>query len=146
MEIITQNLKETQAVARALAQEILAGRPLKKALVLAFSGELGAGKTSFVQGLAKGLGIKVKVKSPSFLLMKQYKVPGKEIFLIHLDCYRLNSFEDLESLGFSDLLNDAKNIVALEWAEKVRKYLPKNNTLFLKFEHAGEKSRKIKIQ
>ncbi len=146
MEIVAKNPKETQRVAEALAQEILVGRPQKRALVLALSGELGSGKTSFVQGLAKGLGIRAKVKSPSFLLLKQYGVPGREIFLTHLDCYRLNSFEDLESLGFSDLLADPKNIVALEWAEKVKKYLPKNNTLFLKFEHAGEKSRKIKIQ
>lgn len=123
----------------------------KNALVIGLEGELGAGKTTFVQGLAHILGIKAKVKSPTFNLMKKYPIPktkNQELrttnFLYHLDCYRLKDHNDLLVLGIKDILKDKDNVLVIEWPEKVKKILPKKY-IKIKIEHVSEGQRKIKI-
>ncbi len=108
---------------------------LKAGDVVALYGDLGAGKTTFVQGIAKGLGIKNFVTSPSFVIINEYhfEMANKELSFIHIDLYRIETEEELTDLGLSDLFNDF-SIVAIEWAEKAQKILPKNcKKVFLNF-------------
>ncbi len=119
----------------------------KNALVMALEGELGAGKTTLTQGLAKILGIKAKVKSPTFTLIKKYKIPRlkKSRFLYHLDCYRLRDHRDLLALGIKDILNNKENVILIEWPERIRKILPKNH-IKIHMDHVNKHTRKITIR
>lgn len=128
IDIETKSLKETQKTANFLAKEIIKDPGKKHALVLALSGELGGGKTTFVQGFAKGLGIKEKVKSPTFLILKNYKLQTKNYKLFtHIDAYRLKSAKEIIGLGWNDLVRNPHNIVAVEWARNIKKVLPKGS-------------------
>ena len=140
MEIITKSAKETQKVGRFLAEEIIKGKRIKgKAIIIALEGDLGGGKTTFIQGFAKGLGIKDKITSPTFVIFKKYD------FLYHFDCYRINKSEDIINLDFNEIINNNKNIVVIEWAEKIKKVIPKNS-LWLKFEYLDKNERRIIIK
>ncbi|CAN5318050.1 hypothetical protein BH10PAT1_BH10PAT1_3980 [soil metagenome] len=103
-------------------------------------GELGAGKTTFIQGLAKGLGIKNKITSPTFILMRTYDR------FSHLDLYRLEGDieNEVRNLGLFDIMGKENNIVAIEWAEKIKNVLPKE-TVWINFENMNENERKITI-
>jgi len=133
---ITNSFEETQNLAANLAPKLKGGD------ILALSGDLGGGKTTFVQGLAKGLGIKEKVQSPTFVLMKIYQVPKKKFSLCHIDLYRLKNKKDIESVGFQDYLRNNDYICVIEWAEKIKKILP-SKAKWIKFEYVDEKTRKI---
>ncbi len=139
MEIITKSAKETQRVGMFLAEEFIKNKPDKnKAVVVALEGDLGGGKTTFIQGFAKGLGIKDKITSPTFVIMKKYN------FLYHIDCYRIKD-KDLLELDFNEIISNNCNFIVIEWAERVKKILPKN-TLWLKFEYIDKNKRKILIK
>ena len=146
MEFITQNPSQNKAVIR----ELIKGRENKKrsgALVLGLEGELGSGKTTFLQTLARELRVKEKVLSPTFVIMKKYGIPENRRGLknfYHFDCYRLGNSKEILSLGFEEIIKGKKNLVAIEWAEKIKDILPKD-AIWLKFEHLGEEKRKIKI-
>jgi len=145
-KIITKNERETKKVAGLLAKEIVR-KPLKvkNAVVIGLQGELGSGKTNFVQGFAKELKIRKRLTSPTFVVLKRYAISNKQYAnLYHIDCYRLNKASDLLDLDFSEIINNPKNIVLIEWAEKVQKILPKN-TIRIKFRVIDEKKRKITI-
>ena len=119
--------------------------PEKKAFVLGLEGDLGGGKTTFLQGFAKGLGIKEKILSPTFVLMKRFSIKkNKSGFkdFYHLDCYRIENPKEILSLGFKKIISNSNNIVAIEWADRVKKILPKD-ILILKFEFINETTRKI---
>lgn len=124
---------------RALAQEIFnntiqpESNP-QKALVLALQGELGAGKTTFTQALAKALGIKKRILSPTFLVMKRFPLPQNIDFenLYHIDAYRVG-VKDLKALDIEEILGKP-NIVVVEWADRVKSILPKD-TLWVRFRH-----------
>ena len=133
IEIITENAKETQKVGEILAQEIKKGQ---KALIIGLEGELGSGKTTFIQGLAKGLKIKERITSPTFVIMKKIG------WFYHIDCYRVKS-KDLLDLGFREIISQP-NLVVIEWAEKIKKILPKN-TFWIKFEYLDKNKRKMII-
>lgn len=98
------------------------------ATLITISGELGAGKTSFVQGAARALGISEPVTSPTFVLEKVYELPEKRgqhfTRLVHIDAYRLEGSGALAPLGFADLMREPKNLVMLEWPERVSDALP----------------------
>ena len=112
------------------------GRPLgKNAKVIALIGDLGAGKTTFAQGFLKELRVKRRVISPTFLIIRPYKVKaGRYATAYHIDCYRLNNLTELLSLGFKELIGDPKNIVLIEWPELIKKYLPRD-TRWISIEH-----------
>ena len=110
--------KETKLLAQKLAGKIKFG-------VIALFGELGAGKTTFVQGFAKGLGIKGKIISPTFVLIRQHPISGTKKVLYHIDLYRLNNMKGLKQLGLQEIWSDPKNIVLIEWADKIKNLLPK---------------------
>ena len=137
----TKSPKETQQLAGFLLEKFLKIKS-NNALVVALEGELGAGKTTFVQGLAKALRIKAKVKSPTFNLMKHYKIKDKTLY--HLDCYRLRDHKDLSILGIKDILSDSKNFVLIEWSERVKKILPKNH-IKIHIDHIDKNIRKITV-
>ena len=153
IEIITKNPSQTKKAAKELAFSIKETRGRKTALVLALEGDLGSGKTTFIQGLAKGLVIRDKILSPTFVVFKKFQIPitksqinsksqlSKFKTFYHLDCYRIGA-KDLLGLGLKDILIEPRNLVVIEWAEKIKKILPKN-TLWIKFKHLDEKSRKI---
>lgn len=153
MNIITKNSKETQKIAKLFAGEVLALKDdRKKALVVALNGELGAGKTTFVQGFVRGLGVKEDISSPTFLIMKKVQLhkhllknkDKKPVFrnLYHLDCYRLKSGKDLLDLDIKEIIEDSENIVLIEWAKNVKSILPKD-LIRIDFEYKNEKERSI---
>ncbi len=115
MQYITNSENETKKLAEGLAKK-LSG-------LIALSGELGAGKTVFVQGFAKGLGIKEKIISPTFVLIRQHKLPNQKL-LYHIDLYRLEGKIDIKRLGIEELFA-SDNLVLIEWADKIEKSLPK---------------------
>lgn len=143
MEYITQSAEETQELGRKLSVNLNGGE------VIALSGDLGAGKTTFVQGLAEGLGITSRVNSPTFIIMRSYQITnGQSLItnLYHIDLYRLenNIEEEIKNLGITDLWGNQENVFIIEWAEKAKDLLPENTT-WIKFENLEEDGRKITI-
>jgi tRNA threonylcarbamoyladenosine biosynthesis protein TsaE len=152
MEIKTAGYKKTQDLGKIFAQEVLRKGLQKRAVVLALEGDLGGGKTTFAQGFAKGLGIKEKITSPTFVIFKKFKVkngrlhgqskfPSFENFY-HFDCYRLLGSEDASALGFEEIISSPKNIVLLEWARNIEELLPQE-TIWLKFDFVSKNKRNI---
>jgi len=141
----TKEVRETSSVARELAREIGRTASSEKAIVLALEGQLGAGKTTFTQALAKALGVRRRVLSPTFLVMKRFPLRSASPFdnLYHIDAYRVGA-KDLKGLGINEILQKP-NIVVIEWANRVKSILPKG-TFWLRFEHGtGPTERKITI-
>jgi len=136
---LTKSPRETDKLAKILAREIIKFKSkIKSALIFGLVGELGAGKTTFIQAFAKGMGIKKRLTSPTFVLMKKYKN------LYHIDCYRIKNPKDILALDFEEIISTPQNIVLIEWAEKIKKILPKNK-IWIKFEIISEKERLIKF-
>ena len=109
MEFYTASAQETEQLGQRLGQR------LKPGAVIAYSGDLGAGKTAFTRGLARGLGIEDPITSPTYTIVNEY--PGK-IPLFHFDMYRLGSSEDLFDIGWEDYLTRG-GVIAVEWSERV---------------------------
>lgn len=143
IEIIAKSAEETKKIAANFAEEVKK-RPISKhAFIIALEGNLGSGKTTFIQGLAAGLGIKESVLSPTFLILKRFPVALKNYKnFYHIDAYRLKNPKELSELGFDDLLREPENIIVIEWADKIKKILPKN-ILKMKFTNLGKNKRKI---
>lgn len=125
--MLTRNSTETKNLAKKIAGGVLKSGPRRSgATILALQGDLGSGKTTFTQGFARSLGIKSRVISPTFLIFRKYNLKGKDFKnLFHVDLYRIKGIEELDALGFGDILKDKGNIVLIEWAEKIRKFLPR---------------------
>lgn len=161
-KIITNSKEETQKFAESFANEILKSTSENKthATVLCLYGNLGAGKTTFTQGFAKGLGIKQKIISPTFVILKKFKITkklkitsattDKKINLstsdverfIHIDAYRLENPEEILSLNWRELIKNPQNIILIEWADKIKKFLPKNY-IKINFKFLNENKRGI---
>jgi len=113
----------------------------KTATVVALSGELGAGKTTFTQEIGKILKIKKNIISPTFVIMKKYPVIDNFFnYLIHIDAYRLESDEELKKLGWEEIIQDEKNLIFLEWPERVESCLP-IDVCFIKLGHIDDQTR-----
>ncbi len=124
-KIITKGFKQTQKLGEKLAKEILENGLQKKAVVLGLSGNLGGGKTTFLQGFAEGLGIKEKILSPTYVIMKRFEISGFEFHnFYHIDCYRLKNEKDILELDFKKIISNPENIIAIEWPERIKKVLP----------------------
>jgi len=120
------------------------GAKLKGGEVIGLIGDLGSGKTALAKGIALGLGVKTIVNSPTFVLMKVYRVKKNKIkHLVHIDAYRIKSANDIVAIGAGDYLKANDAVVIVEWAEVIKKILPKN-TIFIKLV-AQEENRKIII-
>jgi len=122
--------EETEKIGETFAKKAanlrLKSRNPALALVFALRGDLGSGKTTFAKGFFRGLGIKSRVKSPTFIIMRRSKIRGK-IFanVFHIDAYRLRKPEDLLSIGFKTIVNDPKNIILIEWPENAKGVIPR---------------------
>ncbi|MBT4209606.1 MAG: tRNA (adenosine(37)-N6)-threonylcarbamoyltransferase complex ATPase subunit type 1 TsaE [Candidatus Komeilibacteria bacterium] len=137
-EYIAKNQAATEEIATKLATELKGGE------LLALSGNLGAGKTVFVQALAKALGIEENITSPTFVLMKIYDIEHQAANkFVHVDCYRLSTQEDLFEIGLGDYLNYDNIIVAIEWADKIAN-LP-DTAIKIHIELIEDEQRKITI-
>ena len=143
---ITYSVSQTKNLGKKLAQDILKFSLKKKAIVIALKGELGSGKTTFLQGFAKGLGIKDRILSPTFVILKNFQLPTSNFkCFYHIDCYRIKKPKELLILGFKEIISNPQNIVAIEWAEKVNKILPKES-IILDFKFKKKKEREIVVK
>lgn len=152
----TVNYLETQKVAEVLFKKIKTNKP-GGAKVLALKGDLGSGKTTFTQGLAKAIGVKGKILSPTFIIMKKFQISNiksKTNFKIqnskiqnfyHLDCYRIQGAKDLLNLGLKEIFSNPKNIVAVEWAERIKDILPKD-VIWIFFKFIDKDTRAITVK
>ncbi|MBL9148557.1 MAG: tRNA (adenosine(37)-N6)-threonylcarbamoyltransferase complex ATPase subunit type 1 TsaE [Phycisphaerae bacterium] len=116
----------------------------ESAIVVAIDGELGAGKTRFVGGLAAGLGIdRDAISSPSFVLAMEHE--GDAVRLVHIDAWRIGSSEELVSIGWDELLRRPKTVIAVEWASKIESALPRER-VDVSIEHAGDTERRVHVR
>ena len=135
MEFLTHSPEETEAVGAAL------GKILKPGTILAYRGDLGAGKTAFTRGLAKGLGCGETVTSPTYTIVNEY-LSGR-LPLFHFDMYRLASSDDLWDIGWEDYL-ERGGVCAVEWSENVADAM--EDAVLVTIEKTGEDSRRIIIE
>lgn len=142
MKYFSKNILNTKELAKILNWEILSTKPgNKKAVVFGLVGELGAGKTAFVKEFVKAAGVKEKVLSPTFLIMRSFDLKSKKTYfkkIYHIDAYRIEA-EDLLKLGLREIINDPKNIVMVEWADKVRNIMPRG-TFWINFKHGKKEN------
>ena len=135
MEFITNSPEETEAIGEKLAQALRPG------MVIAYRGDLGAGKTAFTRGLARGLGCRDAVTSPTYTIVNEY-LEGR-IPLFHFDMYRLRSADDLFDIGWDDYL-ERGGICAVEWSENVAEAM--EDPITVTIEKLGADSRRITIE
>lgn len=149
MGAFIQNAEEMRTEAARFVGALLPGA---RATLLALSGDLGAGKTTFVQGIAQALGVEEQVTSPTFVIMKIYPV-GKPVasngaddlffkHLVHMDAYRLKGKEHLRVLGWEALLADPGNLICIEWPEKIHDGIPAD-AVGIRFRYSGGNEREI---
>ena len=135
MEFFTDSPKETEKLGQAL------GAVLQPGTVLAYEGDLGAGKTAFTRGLARGLGAVEAVTSPTYTIVNEYLSGRMPLF--HFDMYRLTSADELWDIGWEDYL-DRGGVCAVEWSENVAEAM--EDAIRVRIEKTGEESRKITIE
>jgi len=134
-ELVTKSAEETRALGKRVSASLKGGE------TFALVGELGSGKTTFVQGFAAGLGVD-RVISPTFILMKKYELEKFEFY--HLDLYRLEGDVDkqVRDLGVKDIFGNKESVAVVEWADKAKEVYPED-TVWIKFENLGGDKRKI---
>jgi tRNA threonylcarbamoyladenosine biosynthesis protein TsaE len=153
-EYVSKSKEQTQKIASDFAKKLKGGE------VLCFYGNLGTGKTTFIQSLAKALGVKENITSPTFVLMKKYIRRGKacprpnnratarvaptKSFFYHMDAYRLSNSQEAIDLGLEEIWSDPANIIAIEWADKIADILPAKK-IDLCFDSLSENERKITV-
>ena len=138
--MLSKSVKETKKIAKLFLETILKTKANHKgATVVGLSGDLGAGKTAFTQAVAKYLGIKDKVNSPTFVIFKKYALKKRPLlnsprglgggfkFLFHMDAYRLKNEKELSHLGWEDMIGNKEHIVFIEWPENIKKAMPKGH-------------------
>jgi len=136
MEYLSNSEAETQVLGRRLGERLAAGA------VVAFTGDLGAGKTAFTRGLAEGLGVRGRVTSPTFTIVNEYE--GGRLPLFHFDLYRLGSPEELFEIGWEDYLSRG-GVCAVEWSENAADAL-EDGTIRVDIRRGnGEEQRRIEI-
>lgn len=140
---ITKTAKETQKIGENFAKKVLQTTNKEGAIIICLEGNLGGGKTTFTQGFSKGLRIKEKILSPTFVIQKRFNLKNKKYKnFYHIDCYRLNDKKDILELGFEEIIKNPENIILIEWAEKIKEFLPKGS-LNIAFNFINEKEREI---
>lgn len=149
MKFVSNSLKETQSIAQDFVSSLkLSGQ---NATVVGLYGDLGSGKTSFTQGLAKALGVDENITSPTFVIEKIYDLSTLNShtpnfnFLIHIDAYRLERSEELLHLGWQEIISDKNNLILIEWPERVENIMPQHIKISFKTLE-GENSREIDIE
>ena len=135
---LTKSPGQTKKLGQSLAKTLLRNRFRGKAIVLGVRGGLGGGKTTFLQGFAKGLGIGSRILSPTFIIVRRTG------HFYHIDCYRIQKPQELLSLGFKEIVSVPQNVIVMEWADRVRKIMPKS-TIWIDFKFISKNERKITI-
>lgn len=133
----TRSLKETLSLGEKLAKDF-------NFHIVGLNGELGSGKTAITKGIGNYFGID-NITSPTFVVMKVYKTlknNSKIKNLVHIDCYRLETYEALLDIGLEDYINDDKNLIIIEWADKISDYLPKD-TIYVNFKLGNNEDERI---
>ena len=138
IQYTTHSVEETLALGRSLGRFI---KDYESPICIALDGTLGAGKTHFSQGIAKGFGVTEEVTSPTFALMNTYEVDG--IYLYHFDLYRMDLVEELETIGFYEYTEETKSLV--EWASKFTDELP-DTTVWIEIEISDDGSRQFTVR
>lgn len=145
---ILHSLEETRVCAKEFVKNISPKED--EATVVGLYGNLGAGKTSFTQGVAHALGISDTVASPTFVIMKIYEIPAQiELpasyfkHLIHIDAYRLEKSEEMLRLGWREILSDQKNLILVEWPEQITDIMPPH--IHVKLEARSPEEREVEI-
>jgi len=155
--IISRSPAQTQKIARELSRKILHLknrkrarldlRESRRALIIALKGELGSGKTTFVQGLARGLGVAQNIKSSTFIIMRNYFLLRKNIpykKLIHIDAYRIKKPQEILKLEWRNMLESPENIIVTEWPEYLGRFISRAD-IIVRFEHVDTTTRKITL-
>ena len=137
MEVECNSVEETQEFASEFSKTIERGS------IISLNGNLGAGKTTFAQGFARGMGVKQHVGSPTFKLVSEYY--GENMKLFHVDCYRLSGIEDFLNMGGENLLLPGNGVCLLEWASIIEGVLP-DNTITIDFTRFKDNSNKRMIK
>jgi len=137
------NLTETQNFAKEFVKNLA---PLEdKATVLGLYGDLGAGKTSFTQGLAQALGVSDTVVSPTFVIEKIYTLSNQKFsHLIHIDAYRIEKSDEMIHLGWEEIIANPQNLIVVEWPELIADTMPTH--IQVKLTHVSEHERQISIE
>ncbi len=147
MQHISESVEETARIAGGFV-ESLGATPSKalKATVVGLYGDLGSGKTCFVQSVGVSLGISENMVSPTFVIEKIYKIDHKYFdHLVHVDAYRIEKEEELLHLGWQELLENKRNLIFVEWPEKVARALPKS-LIKINFKFVDEHTREIEFE
>jgi tRNA threonylcarbamoyladenosine biosynthesis protein TsaE len=169
MEFLSKSVEETAKIANDFAKQIAdlpedAHQGKTMATIVGLYGDLGAGKTTFMKYFAKALGVNEEIKSPTFVIMRRYHLTrhwrvlplhimervdsqserGEVATLIHIDAYRIENSIEMLNLGWNEIIADPKNLICIEWPEKIAEIMPAH--IMLKFEHVqNENQRKITI-
>ena len=138
-------LDKLDDIANSLLEKAIKSKS-KTATIIALHGELGAGKTTLTKEIGKVLGIKVNINSPTFVIMKKYKINSNKNFkfLIHIDAYRLNGSQELLNLGWQELFENKNNLIILEWPDRVPECL-NGNICKVQLTHKDDKTRELEI-
>lgn len=144
MKLISKGLADTEEIAKNFVEKLSFGVH-ENACVVGLYGDLGSGKTTFTQDVAKILGAEKNITSPTFVIEKIYPITHPFFTkLVHIDAYRLESAEELRKLSWSGTLANAKNLILIEWPENVLDILPENH-MKIKFKFVSENEREIEI-
>lgn len=142
MKYVVNSLEEMQKVAKDFALNLLPKN--NRATVVGLYGNLGAGKTTFTQGLAQAFGVSETVTSPTFVLEKIYELVNQHFtHLIHIDAYRFEKSEELLHLGWKEIISNPQNLILIEWPERVADIMPEH--IRVNFGHISENSREIEV-
>ena len=147
MKKVSKNKTDTVQIAKMFTKKHLKqAKNSEGAMVVGLFGDLGVGKTTFTQSVAKHLGVKNKVNSPTFVIMKKYPIKFKSYkFLFHIDAYRLKNEKELLALGWNEIIAQPENIVFIEWSENVQKIIPKYSKS-IHISHSKNKNRNFEFK
>lgn len=144
MKIISKSVEDTAKIAEEFIEKISMGI-YDGAVIVGLYGDLGSGKTTFTQCVAKLFGIKEDITSPTFVIEKRYNVDNPNFKqLIHIDAYRLESSKEARALGWNEISINSHNIVFIEWPERIEDILPKNH-IKINFKFISENEREIEF-
>lgn len=144
-KFMSRSAAGTRAVARRILGQLL--RAPRRPIIIALTGSLGSGKTTFAQGLAAGLGVRERVQSPTFVLAKWYALSRRHSLrhFIHVDAFRIRRAAEWRHLGLAAAFRDRDAIVVIEWASRVKNVVPRSAT-WVRFSHRSKSTRVIEVR
>ncbi len=140
--IITKSAEETARAGDELARHLVSREAPH---ILCLYGPLGSGKTTFTQGVARGLGLTTRLLSPTFIIVRRYQIPKKEIFLYHIDLYRLQKTSEMEGIGLPEIFTDLASYTVVEWAERLGELIPQKR-IDIRFTTAHDDTHGMKFE